>query len=331
MEDSTFGKRDKAGYWRPYRPLSYPMVFVWPVQPMAILKWIPGYLLPWNSLYAVIGILFWLYLTPPLAAMQTLAWDWILFILARNVALVLAFFGAYHIRLYVQKAQGSNFKFNAKWPATGNKAFVFGSQIAENLFLTLVSGVTIWTAYEVLTLWLFANGLIPMLNWETNKLSFIALMLVIPLFRELHFYCVHRLIHWPPLYRWVHYLHHKNTNPGPWSGLSMHPVEHLLYFSAVILHWIVPSHPVHALYNLVHLGLAPAGGHTGYERIVVGSGHAFDSHCHAHYLHHRYFECNYADGSLPLDKWFGSFHDGTDAAQEAMNARFLAMHKVKKA
>ena len=25
---------------------------------------------------------------------------------------------------------------------------------------------------------------------------------------------------------------------------------------------------------------------------------------------HRYFECNYGDATIPLDKWFGSFRDG---------------------
>ena len=27
------------------------------------------------------------------------------------------------------------------------------------------------------------------------------------------------------LYRHVHSLHHKSYNPGPWSGLAMHPIE----------------------------------------------------------------------------------------------------------
>ena len=42
---------------------------------------------------------------------------------------------------------------------------------------------------------------------------------------------------------------------------------------------------------------------------------------YAHYLHHKYFEVNYADGMVPLDKWFGSFHDGTPEAHEAMKKR----------
>ena len=47
-------------------------------------------------------------------------------------------------------------------------------------------------------------------------------------------------------------------------------------------------------------------------------------------LHHKYFEVNYGgDGAVPLDKWFGTLHDGSDAAQEAMNQRFLARRKAQ--
>ena len=109
-------------------------------------------------------------------------------------------------------------------PARSTSArFTFGSQTKENVFWALASGVPIWTAYEVVTLWLFANGHIPWLSWSRHPVWFIAIMLLIPLWREVHFYWVHRLIHTPFLYKTVHSLHHRNTNPGPWSGLSMHP------------------------------------------------------------------------------------------------------------
>jgi sterol desaturase/sphingolipid hydroxylase (fatty acid hydroxylase superfamily) len=103
----------------------------------------------------------------------------------------------------------------------------------------------------------------------------------------------------------------------------MHPVEHILYFSGVLVHWIVPSHPVHALFQLIHAGLSPAVGHAGFDRIRLGRG-AFQTESYAHYLHHKYFECNYADGTIPLDRWFGTFHDGSEEAHEAMNRRFMA-------
>ena len=47
-----------------------------------------------------------------------------------------------------------------------------------------------------------------------------------------------------------------------------------------------------------------------------------DTHAYTHYLHHKYFEVNYGDGLMPLDKLFGSWHDGTPAGDAAMQARF---------
>lgn len=331
MDDLAYGTRDKRGNWKPSQPIAYPHVFALPIKPGAILRWIPDYLAPWNFFYAAVGVAFWLWLTPSMETMKTFGLGWIAFILARNLAAVILIFGGFHLRLYWQRRQGTQFKYNGKWLDTENPAFLFGNQTVDNMIWSLGSGVPIWTAYEVVTLWMFANGYIPFVSWVDHPVYLAVVMLLIPLFREVHFYLVHRLIHWPPLYRAVHRLHHNNANPGPWSGLAMHPVEHALYFSGVLIHWIVPSHPVHAIFHLVHLGLAPAPGHTGFDKVVLGDEKSFDTHCYAHYLHHKYFECNYADGSLPLDKWFGSFHDGTEAAHERMNERFMARHAKKQA
>jgi sterol desaturase/sphingolipid hydroxylase (fatty acid hydroxylase superfamily) len=330
MDDAAYGTRDGRGFWRPSKPIEYPPVFVWPANPAGVVKWLfgyPGYLWPWNSFYAVLAVLVWLFATPSLEQMRSFSAGWIFFIFARNFVLLFLFFGAFHLRLYIRKDQGTRFKYNAKWLDTASPRFLFGNQTVDNMIWSLGSALPIWTAYEVLTLWLFANGYIPFIGIDQHPIYFIVLLLLIPLFRELHFYAVHRLIHWPPLYHAVHKLHHHNVNPGPWSGLAMHPVEHLLYFSGIVFHWIVPSHPLHALYHIVHAGLSPAPGHTGFDRVVVGDDACFDTESYAHYLHHRYFECNYADGTVPLDKWFGTFHDGSDAAHRAMNQRRAASHK----
>jgi sterol desaturase/sphingolipid hydroxylase (fatty acid hydroxylase superfamily) len=322
MDDTAYGIRDSRGFWRPFKRIEYPPVFVWPAEPRGIVKWLvgyPGYLFPWNAFYAVLAVLVWFFATPSLEEMRSFSPGWILFILARNLALILLFFGAFHLRLYIRKAQGTQFKYDAKWLETSSPRFLFGNQTIDKMIWTLGSGLPIWTAYEVLTLWLFANGYIPFVAVDQHPLYFVLLLLAIPLFRELHFYIVHRLIHWPPLYRSVHKLHHNNVNPGPWSGLAMHPVEHLLYFSGILLHWIIPSHPLHALYHIIHAGLTPAPGHVGFDRVAIGDDASVDTESYAHYLHHRYFECNYADGTLPLDKWFGTFHDGSEEAHRAIN------------
>ena len=151
-------------------------------------------------------------------------------------------------------------------------------------------------------------------EWLESPVYIVILFLAIPHIRSHHFYFSHRLTHWKPLYKSAHYLHHKNTNVGPWSGLSMHPIEHLIYLSGVILHWIIPSHPIHALYHLMHAGVSPTWGHCGYEKIKFNQSEIKVDNSF-HYLHHRYFNCNYGNPAVPWDKWFGSFHDGTDEAK----------------
>jgi sterol desaturase/sphingolipid hydroxylase (fatty acid hydroxylase superfamily) len=110
--------------------------------------------------------------------------------------------------------------------------------------------------------------------------------------------------------------------------MAMHPVEHLLYFSGVLLHWIVPSHPIHAIYHLQHLAFAPSQGHSGFDKVVVNGKITLSNDHYMHYLHHKYFEVNYGgDGLVPLDKWFGTYHDGTPEADAAMNRRVLSRNQ----
>ncbi|MEM8748861.1 MAG: sterol desaturase family protein [Pseudomonadota bacterium] len=326
MDDSKLGAEDARGYWTPDKRISYGPAFAWPPQPKALFKWFfgfPGYLLPWNVLYAIAAFAIWYYLTPALEVFETLTFTWATVILLRNLVLAVCVYGGWHLWLYIWRNQGTAFKYNRKWPSETSSAFTFNNQTYDNMFWTLASGVPIWTAYEVLMLWAYANGYASMINPSENPLGFAALFFLVPFVHEVGFYCAHRLLHWPPLYRIAHQLHHRNINPGPWSGLSMHPIEHLLYFSTVLIFFLIPSHPIHMINLASRLGLAPAQGHTGFDQLVVGDEKTFDASYYAHYLHHRYFEVNYADGMVPLDKWFGSFHDGSPEADAAMKARRL--------
>ncbi len=45
--------------------------------------------------------------------------------------------------------------------ATGKRKFLWGSQLRDNVFWSCASGCTVWTAYEVLMTWAYANGLLP--------------------------------------------------------------------------------------------------------------------------------------------------------------------------
>ena len=277
-------------------------------------------------------VLTWLYLTPSLEKMKTFAPDWIAFITLRNLVVIMIWTGMWQAWFYVKQAQGIDWKHSSRWLARNNRLFLFRDQTLDNLFWMLCGAVPIWSAYEVLTMWMFANGYIPFVSVEEHPVYFVVLMCIIPLIRDIHYYIVHRISHWGPIYRWVHYLHHNNVEVGPFSGLSMHPVENLWYWSGVMIHWIIPSHPIHALFHLHHAALTPAPSHSGFERVVFADGVGVKTGDFFHYLHHKYFECNYGgDGVLPLDRWFGTFHDGTDEAERKMNEKFLTRTEQKAA
>ena len=63
----------------------------------------------------------------------------------------------------------------------------------------------------------------------------------------------------------------------------------------------------------------------------MGEETSMEASYYAHYLHHKYFEVNYSDGMVPLDRWFGTFHDGTSEALEAINVRRLKRNFPKPA
>jgi hypothetical protein len=80
----------------------------------------------------------------------------------------------------------------------------------------------------------------------------------------------------------------------------MHPVEHLYYFSCILPSLVFYCSPFALVWNGTHLLLSPAASHSGYED-------HFQSDMF-HYLHHRYFECNYAGSDAAfMDIAFGTF------------------------
>jgi len=297
----------------PELPLARAPIFDWPAKPLEVLKWQARTWLTFSpaTFFALLAVAVWFSQQKPIETYETFEFGWLLENHLRNLVLMTLVAGGLHLYFYTFKKQGEALRFDPRILARQNNRFTFNNQVLDNMFWTLASGVTFWTAYEAVMLWAYANNSMPLLDWQDNPVWFVILFPVLASWHELHFYFAHRLLHWPPLYRVAHAVHHRNTDPGPWSGISMHPYEHAVYFTSLLIHVVLPTHPIHLLFHLYWVAVAPSISHSGYAGILVGGKNRFATGSFFHQLHHRCFECNYATATMPVDCLVDSFHDGT--------------------
>jgi sterol desaturase/sphingolipid hydroxylase (fatty acid hydroxylase superfamily) len=309
--------RRDAWVWHPPLPLAGVPVFVWPPRPLAALKYLLSLTFLGSVLapFGALAVVTWVYLQPALERCAELRADWILEMYARNLALMVIVAGGLQLYFYTFKRQGLERKFDTRDLVKSNRRFTTGSQLRDNMIWSLASGVTFWTAYEVFFMWAYANDWLPFyLDWTAHPVLFVATLAAIPFWASFHFYVIHRLLHWPPLYKVAHALHHRNDNIGPWSGLSMHPIEHVIYLSSVLIHVVIASHPIHIFFHMQWNTLGAATSHAGFDSLLVKGVPILKLGSFHHQLHHRYYHCNYGNEFMPWDRWFGSDNDGTPEA-----------------
>ena len=258
----------------------------------------------------ITAVVVWRWFSPDLADGQGFELGWMFSIWIRNVVLVLLAAGVPHLWLYVWRRQGDEARYDARPLGKNKRIFLFNDQVKDNAFLSLVSATAIGSLWESVGWWAYAHGYAPQITWSTNPLWFVAFMALIPIWSIVYFSIGHWLLHRGPAYTHVHSWHHKNVNVGPWSGLAMHPLEHVVLYGDVLLFLIVPSHPVHLLFAMMHHTLGAPLSHTGYDEVKLGrlAMPVGDFH---HQLHHRFIECNYGGIESPIDGVLDSFHDGT--------------------
>jgi lathosterol oxidase len=112
------------------------------------------------------------------------------------------------------------------------------------------------------------------------------------------FYWTHRAMHWRPLFKLAHRVHHQSHNPTPWAAFSFHPIEAVIesmIYPLVIL--FLPIHPLAALVWLVYMITMNVAGHLGFELFPRGftehrllRWHNTSVH---HNMHHSHIHCNY--------------------------------------
>ena len=314
----TTSKKRPDWNYVPHIPVPFSPLFDWPPRPIAVLRWFAKSWLKVSMITfdAVTAFAIYYLLQPTVETMQNFAPGWIAQIWLRNILLMFLVAGGLHLYLYTFRKQGKTLKYEPRELERNSRIFTFRNQVLDNMFWTVASGVTVWTAYEVVYFWAAANGYVPRNTFMGNPVWFILMFILIPIWTSFHFYCIHRLLHWPPLFRIAHALHHRNVNIGPWSGISMHPIEHVLYLSSLAIHFVVASHPIHFLFHAYDQALGPAPSHSGFDGLYARGKKRVHLGVFFHQLHHKHFKCNYGTVDMPWDRWFNSYHDGTEEASK---------------
>ncbi|HSP78320.1 MAG TPA: sterol desaturase family protein, partial [Myxococcaceae bacterium] len=126
------------------------------------------------------------------------------------------------------------------------------------------------------------------------------------------YYWMHRTLHTRWLYKHVHSIHHRITNPCAISGNYMHVVEFLLTSTLVFIGpSLVGAHVVTLWIWIVFRQLEAADGHSGYD-VPWNPALLFPFYKGPvyHDFHHRRFFGNYAGFFDYMDRLFGSYSKG---------------------
>lgn len=112
------------------------------------------------------------------------------------------------------------------------------------------------------------------------------------------FYWIHRLLHWKPLMKKVHRVHHLSSDPSPFAAFSFHPLETILEAGfAIIAVFVLPIHPITLLLvNFFQMSMNVMG-HSGHELLPKWFiRHPlfkwFNTSTH-HHMHHRFNHHNF--------------------------------------
>jgi sterol desaturase/sphingolipid hydroxylase (fatty acid hydroxylase superfamily) len=204
----------------------------------------------------------------------------------------LLFTGTFYLFFYVwRNKQYWYSKIQQRYPG---KQHIF-REIKYSFFTVLIFGFVI-----MLTIIAGMKGL-TLVYSPINKYGYVyyffSIILMI-LLHDTYFYWTHRLMHWKPLFKWVHKTHHLSTNPTPFAAYAFHPLEAFIEVGIIpIIAFTIPHHTsaitIFGLYSL----LLNVMGHLGYELFPKGFAshrifrwHNTSTH---HNMHHRLVKCNY--------------------------------------
>lgn len=155
---------------------------------------------------------------------------------------------------------------------------------------------------------------------------YIGMYVVMFFIHDTYFYWIHRLMHLPRLYRRIHLVHHKSTNPSPWTAYAFHPLEAVLEVGILpLLAFTLPIHREALGWFFLFQIMYNIYGHLGYElyprnfhKTWIGR---YVNTSVAHNIHHHKFTGNFGLYTIIWDRLLGTVHKDYDRIYEATTER----------
>ncbi len=146
------------------------------------------------------------------------------------------------------------------------------------------------------------------------------------LLHDTYFYWIHRFMHHPKIFKYLHLVHHKSTNPSPWASYAFHPLEGIIEASVIFpIVFLIPFHRTALMSFLFFMMVYNVYGHLGYELFPKGfNKHPIGKWINTsinHNQHHKHFNGNYGLYFLFWDRWLNTIRDDYDSSYELMDQK----------
>jgi sterol desaturase/sphingolipid hydroxylase (fatty acid hydroxylase superfamily) len=217
----------------------------------------------------------------------------------------LIFSGVYHYFFYTWMGSKFQHRFlsGSKLKKGQIKKEVYRSALSAAIFTVLGMGMII--------LWQRGHTAI-YTQLDAYPLWYTALSIVFVLFiQDTFYYWLHRWMHLPRIYKWIHKAHHMSLHTSAFTSFSFHPIESLL--QAILIPLLVLWMPLNIwviLGILIFMTLSATISHGGVELLtlnrsryglskwLIGAAHHDD--------HHKKFNYNYGLYFTFWDAWMGT-------------------------
>ncbi len=113
---------------------------------------------------------------------------------------------------------------------------------------------------------------------------------------DIHFYIIHRILHFRPLFKSIHFAHHRSRVVSPYSAFRMHWLEALLLGTVMPTAMLMHKFGVWSLLSLPVMSLVLNA--LGHSNLTLGS------FTRRHAAHHQVVTGNYGFLLPWFDQWF---------------------------